>query len=130
MANLSQILELSQQLNQKDRAAIIALIDVKTEGDMQAVLNKLDTMSSQLNSRFEAITARIDGLETKMGALETKMDARIDALETKMDARIDALETKMDARIDALDKSISQIKWIVGIIVALAVAASRLLPFV
>lgn len=108
MANLSQILELSQQLNQKDRAAIIALIDVKTEGDMQAVLNKLDTMSSQLNSRFEAITARIDGLETKMGALETKMDARI----------------------DALDKSISQIKWIVGIIVALAVAASRLLPFV
>lgn len=101
MANLSQILELSQQLNQKDRAAIIALIDIKTEGDMQAVLNKLDTMSSQLNSRFEAMTARIDGLETKM-----------------------------DARIDALDKSISQIKWIVGIIVALAVAASRLLPFV
>ena len=123
MANLSQILELSQQLDQKDRAAIIALIDIKTEGDMQAVLNKLDMMDSQINSRFEAITARIDGLETKM-------DARIDALETKMDARIDALETKMDARIDALDKSISQIKWIVGIIVALAVAASRLLPFV
>ena len=123
MANLSQILELSQQLDQKDRAAIIALIDIKTEGDMQAVLNKLDMMGSQINSRFETMTARIDGLEAKM-------DARIDALETKMDARIDALETKMDARIDALEKSIANIKWIVGIIVALAVAASRLLPFV
>lgn len=112
MANLSQILELSQQLDQKDRAAIIALIDIKTEGDMQAVLNKLDMMGSQINSRFETMTARIDGLEAKM------------------DARIDALETKMDARIDALEKSIANIKWIVGIIVALAVAASRLLPFV
>lgn len=101
MANLSRMLELAEQLNQKDRAAIIALIDIKTEGDMQAVINKLDVMNSQLNSRFEA-----------------------------MDVKIDALETKMDARIDALEKSISQIKWIVGIIVALAVAASRLLPLV
>lgn len=91
MANLSETNNLLERLPRRSRRAIIGLIDRKTEGDMQAVLDRLD------------------------------------ALDNRLSARIDSLETKMDANIGAMEKSISNIKWFIGIAVALDVAASRLL---
>lgn len=80
--------------------AIIGLIDIKTEGDMERVLQKLDSMNETFNARFKA--------------LEEKVGVKFDALNHK---------------ISAVDHKIAAIYWFIGAIVTLAVALTRILPF-
>ena len=54
MPTLSEKHELLSSLNRQDAAAIVALIDLKTEDDMEKVLNKLDFMAKRLDA-FEKV---------------------------------------------------------------------------
>ena len=77
MPTLSEKHEVLSGLNRQDAAAIVALIDLKTEDDMEKVLNKLDFMSKNF-------------------------DARLDAFEKSVDARISSLEKNVDTKINAI----------------------------
>ena len=77
MPTLSEKHELLSGLNRQDAAAIVALIDLKTEDDMEKVLNKLDFMTKNF-------------------------DARLDAFEKSVDARISSLEKIVDTKINAI----------------------------
>ncbi|EOF8924647.1 hypothetical protein ACI6WG_001196, partial [Neisseria gonorrhoeae] len=88
--------------NRQDAAAIVALIDLKTEDDMEKVLNKLDFMTQNF-------------------------DARLDAFEKSVDARISSFEKSVDARFSAIDTKINAIYWFIGITTTVAVAAAKFL---
>lgn len=102
MPTLSEKHELLSGLNRQDAAAIVALIDLKTEDDMEKVLNKLDFMTKNF-------------------------DARLDAFEKSVDARISSFEKSVDARFSAIDTKINAIYWFIGITTTVAVAAAKFL---
>lgn len=102
MPTLSEKHELLSGLNRQDAAAIVALIDLKTEDDMEKVLNKLDFMTQNF-------------------------DARLDAFEKSVDARISSFEKSVDARFSAIDTKINAIYWFIGITTTVAVAAAKFL---
>ena len=102
MPTLSEKHEVLSGLNRQDAAAIVALIDLKTEDDMEKVLNKLDFMTKNF-------------------------DARLDAFEKSVDARFSSFEKSVDARFSAIDTKINAIYWFIGIITTVAVAAAKFL---
>ncbi|EMS2243134.1 hypothetical protein [Neisseria gonorrhoeae] len=102
MPTLSEKHEVLSGLNRQDAAAIVALIDLKTEDDMEKVLNKLDFMTQNF-------------------------DARLDAFEKSVDARISSFENSVDARFSAIDTKINAIYWFIGITTTVAVAAAKFL---
>ncbi|HGJ8319906.1 TPA: hypothetical protein ACJYE5_000528 [Neisseria gonorrhoeae] len=102
MPTLSEKHEVLSGLNRQDAAAIVALIDLKTEDDMEKVLNKLDFMIQNF-------------------------DARLDAFEKSVDARISSFENSVDARFSAIDTKINAIYWFIGITTTVAVAAAKFL---
>ena len=102
MPTLSEKHEVLSGLNRQDAAAIVALIDLKTEDDMEKVLNKLDFMTKNF-------------------------DARLDAFEKSVDARFSSFEKSVDARFSAIDTKINAIYWFIGIMTTVAVAAAKFL---
>ncbi|HFC4951346.1 TPA: hypothetical protein ACFJRJ_000282 [Neisseria gonorrhoeae] len=102
MPTLSEKHEVLSGLNRQDAAAIVALIDLKTEDDMEKVLNKLDFMTQNF-------------------------DARLDAFEKSVDACISSFEKSVDARFSAIDTKINAIYWFIGITTTVAVAAAKFL---
>ena len=103
MSKLTEAAELLDQLPAESRRAITTLIDLKTEDNMDKVLNKLDSMTETFNARFEL-------------------------LEKPVDVRLKALDDKIDTKFDALTHRINAIYWFIGAVVTLAVAVLRYLP--
>lgn len=103
MTTLTEVHEQLERLPPENRAATLALIDMKTEDDMDKVLNRLDSM-------------------------QTKFDAKFDAIESKFDAKFDAIESKFDSRFSELDSKIGNIRWFIGTGFALIGAILVLLP--
>ncbi|MGY0400045.1 MAG: hypothetical protein ACWIPH_08995 [Ostreibacterium sp.] len=56
----------SHLLRKKEPQLLVALIDIKTETDMQAVLNKLDSIESKFDAKFDAIESKFDALDSKI----------------------------------------------------------------
>lgn len=110
MPSLTEKHNLFSNLKPDDAAAIIALIDHKTEDDMDKVLQKLDAKFDAFDAKFEARFAKID-------ARFEAMDARMDSMEKTFDARLDAMDAKIDTKINTL-------YWVVGIVVAVASIAT------
>ncbi|MBR0574464.1 MULTISPECIES: hypothetical protein [Pasteurellaceae] len=66
MVNLTQINDQFEKIPNDQRGAIVTLINIKTEDDMEKVLNRLDTIEAKFESKFDA--------------LETKFDAKFESL--------------------------------------------------
>ena len=73
MPTISQMYELINKLDPQSRTAIIALIDIKAEEQMEAVASKLDLVMN------------------KIDALDQKIDAKINAFYQKIDSNIYSL---------------------------------------
>jgi genome sequencing data, contig C324 len=85
--------ELINKLDPQSRTAIIALIDIKAEEQMEAVASKLDLVMN------------------KIDALDQKIDAKINALDQKIDSKIDSLEKICNAKFDSIEKRLSFLQW-------------------
>ncbi|MDP8185352.1 hypothetical protein [Phocoenobacter skyensis] len=66
MVDLTRINDQLEKIPTDQCRAITALINIKTEDDMEKVLNRLDTIEAKFESKFDA--------------LETKFDAKFDSL--------------------------------------------------
>lgn len=75
-----EIFELSSQLDQKSRLAILNLIDIKAESDMK-----------EMKAQFKA-------LDTTFRAFESKLDLKLSSLESK----IDHVEAKLESKISTM----------------------------
>ena len=73
MPTLSEKHEVLSGLNRQDAAAIVALIDLKTEDDMEKSLNKLDSMTKNFDARLDAfeksLDARFSSIEAKINGI-------------------------------------------------------------
>ena len=74
--NLSEISGKLDNLPEKEKKAILALIDYKTESDMKEVIMEIRNMESKFASKFDVI-------ESKFDAIESKFDSNFDAIESK-----------------------------------------------
>ena len=72
MSKLTEAAELLDQLPAESRRAITTLIDLKTEDNMDKVLNKLDSMTETVDVRLKALDDKID---TKFDALTHRINA-------------------------------------------------------
>ena len=113
MPTLSEKHEVLSGLNRQDAAAIVALIGLKTEDDMEKVLNKLDFMTKNFDARLDAF--------------EKSVDVRFSSFEKSIDARFSSFEKTVDARFSAIDTKINAIYWFIGIMTTIAVAAAKFL---
>ena len=102
MPKLTETQELVSRLKPEEAAAIVALIDMKTEDDMDRVLNRLDV------------------IDARLGSLEKSVDARLTSLEKSVDARFNSLEKSVDARFNML-------YWLIGLLMATVIAAAKFL---
>ena len=68
MPNLTEQHRLFSRLNRRDGAAIVELIDMKTEADMEKVLNKLDVLTSRIDSLEKSVDARLTSFEKSVDA--------------------------------------------------------------
>lgn len=89
MASLSQLYELASNLEPQSRTAIIALIDIKAEEQMESVTAKLDLVLNKIDA----------------------LDKRIDALDKKIDSKVDSLEKICNAKFDSIEKRLSFLQW-------------------
>lgn len=125
MPTLSEKHDLFIRLNREDGAAIVALIDLKTEEDMDKVLNKLDAMQESFEAKFEGFDARLNSMEksfdSRLNSMEKSFDSRLNSMEKGFDSRLNAMDQKLDTKINTL-------YWFVGIAVTLAVAVIRFIP--
>ena len=80
MPTISQMYELVDKLDPQNRTAIIALIDIKAEEQMESVTAKLDMVLSKIDS----VNARIDGLDAKVDSLEKVFNTKFDSIEKRL----------------------------------------------
>ena len=82
--NLNTIDELADGLDEKNRSAILKLIDHKTETDMDKVLTKMESMFAQMDNKFERKFDQIDNklelLDGKFAHVEAKIDTKINTV--------------------------------------------------
>ena len=71
--NLSKISGKLDNLPEKEKKAILALIDYKTESDMKEVIMEIRNMESKFDSKFNAIeskfASKFDAIESKFSIL-------------------------------------------------------------
>ena len=60
-----------ESLPKKHKMAILGIIDLKVENDMEKVLHKLDAMKTEMNTRFSVLYWLIGALAAFMTALLT-----------------------------------------------------------
>ena len=87
--NLSKISGKLDNLPEKEKKAILALIDYKTESDMKEVIMEIRNMESKFDSKFNAI-------------------------ESKFASKFDAIESKFASKFDAIESKFSILLWVVG----------------
>ena len=109
MTSLSQLYELASNIEPQSRTAIIALIDIKAEEQMESVTAKLDLVLNKIDA----------------------LDKRIDALDKKIDSKVDSLEKICNVKFDSIEKRLSFLQWsmMVGFsAIALVVTVLKLAP--
>ena len=84
MSNMSNIHELASQLGENSNA-ILELIDIKTEDDMDKILSRLDSILNDLNIRMDNIQREVAGLNDQQQA---SMEIKIQQLMLKQDRHL------------------------------------------
>jgi hypothetical protein len=81
---MSNIHELASQLGENSNA-ILELIDIKTEDDMDKILSRLDSIRNDLNIRMDNIQREVAGLNDQQQA---SMEIKIQQLMLKQDRHL------------------------------------------
>lgn len=66
MTQLSTLVGLVGKLSEEPREAIAALIDLKTEGDMDKLLARFDAFEAKLDAMDQKFEAKFDSLNNKI----------------------------------------------------------------
>ncbi|VEJ09401.1 DUF1640 domain-containing protein [Actinobacillus delphinicola] len=115
MVDFNKIAENLKAIPSEEQKAIVNLIQLKTEADMDRVLNKLNSMEAKFDAKFEAFDAKLEVFDTKLKAMENKFDAKLEAMETKFDTKFEAMDTK----IEAIDSKFDILRWLLMAIIAI-----------
>ena len=69
----NDINDLAEQLDEKSRSSILKLIDLKTESDMEKILERIDAKFAHIDARFAHIDAKFDSMDAKFNSIDSKL---------------------------------------------------------
>ncbi len=72
--DINKLNNATSKLDEKNRAAIIETINLKTENDMEKVLEKMDAKFLRMESMFGGIRAELSKIDGKFAHVEDKID--------------------------------------------------------
>ena len=102
--DLTKIINASNQLDEKNKRAILDVINLKVEDDMKDVLTKMDSMFARFEARFDSKFAQID---------------------SKF-AQIDGKFAQIDSKFQHVEDKISTVYWVIGLSVGLSTALTAI----
>ena len=102
--DINELSTTANELDDKNRSAILKIIDFKTETDMEKILAKMDAKFLRMEGMFAQVNSKMDS-----------KFAQIDAKFLNMDARFTHLESKMDSKFAHVEDKISTMKWVIYI---------------
>ena len=102
---LSELSKEIEHLPEKEKNAILALIDLKSRSDMEKVLNRLDAIASKFESKFSAI-------ESKFESNFNAIDSKFNAIESKFESNFNAI----DSKFNAIESKFSILLWVISAI--------------
>ncbi len=114
---------------------IFELIDLKTDENMNLLIDKIDALSRKVDTKFDYLEQKFD---TKFDYLEQKFDTKFDYLEQKFDTKFDSLNQKLDTSIEKvylhvdykIESSKNQIiLWTAAIIISISSLLLAILKF-
>ena len=82
--NLEKLSGKLRDLPEKEKNAILALIDYKTESDMEKVLSKFDSKFNAFDSKFNSFEAKLEAFESKFESFESKFESKFELLNDKI----------------------------------------------
>lgn len=94
---MNKINDASDQLDKKNKKAILDVINLKVEDDMKDILNKMDSMFA-------------------------KFDGKLAQIESKFDSKFAQIETRFETKFEHVEARISTIYWVIGLSVGLSTA--------
>ena len=109
------------------------------DGPMHRRVTRLEEFAIEARRRFDRIDATLAELGGRLDRGESRMDrseSRLDRIETRLDrieTRLDRMETRLEftaTKEDVERSANSIIKWMVGVLVALSMAAITIITFV
>ena len=65
----TELVKLAEGLPEKQKLAILSIIDLKTEQDMEKVLDRIDLMQGVLENKINGLDIEIKGLNVKYNVL-------------------------------------------------------------
>ena len=83
-----------QKLNLPDeqKSAILQIIDLKTEDNMEKVLNRMDLIQSEMRSIRDSMQAEIGSIRDSIGSVKDSLQAEIGGVRDSMQAEISGLK--------------------------------------
>ena len=71
--DLTKLSDASDQLDEKNKKAILDVINLKVEDDMKDVLTKMDSMFARFETRFEHMETKFAQIDSKFTHVEDKI---------------------------------------------------------
>jgi hypothetical protein len=71
--DLTKLSDASDQLDEKNKKAILDVINLKVEDDMKDVLTKMDSMFARFETRFEHMEGKFAQIDSKFTHVEDKI---------------------------------------------------------
>jgi len=94
-----------ENLPDDSKEPILALIEFKTDSDMEKVLDKIIGIKQELESKMTGIEQK---LESKMTGIKQELESKMTGIEQRLDSNIQRLDSNMNTQYRML-------LWTVGV---------------
>ena len=108
---LSELSKEIEHLPEKEKNAILALIDLKSRSDMKEVLAKMDSMRAEIHSIK-------DSMQAEIYSIKDSMRAEIHSIKDSMQAEISGINNSMQSEIRSIRSEISTSRYWISVLIA------------
>lgn len=99
---------------------------------MHRRVNRLEQFANEARQRFDRVEARLERVDDRLERVEDRLE-RVEGRLERIEGRLERVEARLEftATKEDLEKSASStVKWIVGVLFALSMAAITIITFV
>jgi len=100
------------------------------DGTMNERITKLETLGAQVVLRLDRVEHRLDGVEYRLDGVERRLDGVERRLEKLDQLLVGLIEKVAEYRLETKRDIDQAIKWIVGVMLAISMAAITIITFV
>ena len=101
-----------ENLPDDSKEPILALIEFKTDSDMEKVLDKIIGIKQELESKMTGIEQK---LESKMTGIKQELESKMTGIEQKLESKIQTLDSNIQGLKANMDTQYRMLLWTVGV---------------